>query len=164
MKLFFLRHGRAEDAPIGGRDYDRKLTEAGIAEMRKVAKGLARVVGHLDVIIASPLPRALETARLAADTLRIRDGIDVSDRLSPGAFDLDAVRDLTASRPSGARIMFVGHEPSFSGMVRELTGAGAEMKKTGLAVVETDRAERDAGELRLLLSPAVLILVGGDQD
>lgn len=58
-----------------------------------------------------------------------------------------------------ARVLLVGHEPDFSTVVAELTGARIDLKKGGLAVV---RVEGATGELVLLLRPAELALLAGE--
>jgi phosphohistidine phosphatase len=165
MRLYFLRHGSAEDRREGLRDYDRRLTTEGIAEMQRVAVGLARAVPEVDLIVTSPLPRALETARIAEAALRVKDGpLVVSEKLSSGAFGIAEVQELVRSLPSSHRVILVGHEPDFSSTVRDLTGAIIDMKKAGVALVETNRVERGAGVLRWLLTPRHLELMAGSRD
>ena len=53
-----------------------------------------------------------------------------------------------------ANVLMVGHEPVFSGVVHELTGARVVFKKGGVAAVE-----RDA--LVILLRPAELRAIAG---
>ena len=52
-----------------------------------------------------------------------------------------------------ARVLVVGHEPSFSQVVHDLTGGRIDFKKGGVAAV---RAERAGGELLVLLRPREL--------
>jgi phosphohistidine phosphatase len=68
-----------------------------------------------------------------------------------------------------ARLLAVGHEPDFSGVVADLTGARIDLKKAGLAVLRLGAAtgaagsgpssEVVAGELVLLLRPVELALI-----
>jgi phosphohistidine phosphatase len=50
-------------------------------------------------------------------------------------------------------VLVVGHEPSFSQVVHDLTGGRVDFKKGGVAAV---RAERSGGELLTLLRPKEL--------
>ena len=50
-------------------------------------------------------------------------------------------------------MLVVGHDPSFSQVVHDLTGARVDFKKGGVAVVRT---ERTGGELLALLRPREL--------
>jgi phosphohistidine phosphatase len=66
-----------------------------------------------------------------------------------------AVRSLTAALPDDANVMFVGHEPTFSMVVRELTGAFIDMKKGGLARVDLETRQAMRGSLVWLIAPRV---------
>jgi len=157
MKLYFLRHGSAEERHEGRRDFDRRLTAEGIAEMKRVAKGLADLEVAVDLIITSPLPRALETAKIAQAALKApAESLVVSDRVAAGAFEFEELQELVRGLPEDHRVMLVGHEPDFSGIVRDLTGATIELKKAGLALIEAYRIERGSGVLRWLVTPRLL--------
>jgi phosphohistidine phosphatase len=161
MKLYFLRHGKAEERTAGASDYERRLTSEGIEEMKQVAQGILALVDEVDLILSSPLPRALETARIAAAALAVpSDKLIVSDKLAAGAFGLGSLQSLVEHAPADQRIMLVGHEPDFSTVVMRLTGANIDMKKAGLACIEVPRIGPDNGVLRWLLTPRQLQLVG----
>lgn len=159
MHLFFLRHGKAEDPPPGLSDFDRRLTQEGIAEMRVVAAGLAALEPRFDLLLSSPLLRALDTARIVAETYQLpMDAIQVNSALSPGEFRLGALQPLLSDLAGNSRVLLVGHEPSFSYTVETLVGGGLiEMKKGGLAYVEADRLEPGRAILRWLLAPKVFL-------
>ena len=161
MKLYFLRHGAAEERRVGSGDFDRRLTESGIEEVKQIAAGLARLLGDIDAAVSSPLPRALETATIIVGQLHTEQSpLQVSDLLAAGNFGFRELEEILRGAPSGCRILFVGHEPDLSNLVRELTGASIEMKKVGLAYVEVYKLERGGGVLRWLLTPRHLILAG----
>jgi len=67
--------------------------------------------------------------------------------------DLDTL--LKACKPSD-NVMLVGHEPTLSIALANLTGARLEMKKCGLARVEITQNEPWAGTLMWLLAPKLL--------
>lgn len=153
MKLYFLRHGAAEDRSHDSSDFARRLTPAGTDEMKRVAEGLAALIEEVDFIISSPLPRALETAAIAAPALRLTaKDVRVADELRAGAFGLAELVGLLRPLSADSRVMLVGHEPDFSSVVMELTGGSIEMKKAGLAFVDVSRLERGGGVLRWLLT------------
>ena len=52
-----------------------------------------------------------------------------------------------------ARVLVVGHDPSFTQVVHDMTGGRVDFKKGGVAVV---RAVRTGGELLALLRPREL--------
>ena len=95
--------------------------------------------------------RALDTARLACQALNIEPEIEAS--LSNGFDRDDALELLVRHGDDDARVLVVGHEPSFSQVVHDLTGGRIDFKKGGVAAV---RVERTAGELLALLRPREL--------
>jgi phosphohistidine phosphatase len=99
--------------------------------------------------------RALDTARLAAGPLGVE--VTVDDRLAHG-FDLDALADLARDLDGPTRLVLVGHDPDFSDLLAELTGAPAiPMRKGTLARVDLDPPpEPGAGMLSWLIPPEVL--------
>jgi phosphohistidine phosphatase len=149
--LYFLRHGKAGHARAHDDDA-RELTDAGVAALEAAAPLWRRLNLRPDVVISSPLPRALRTAELACDAI---GGTPITDdRLRPGADWNDFGRTL-ADHPAARRILFVGHEPDLSGAVALLTGAASvRMRKGGLACVEFYGVpEPGAGELAWLIDP-----------
>ena len=151
MILYFLRHGKAGQ-PLASNDAARELTPNGAAELRAASLLWRRLNLRPDVILSSPLPRALQTARLLCDAI---GGAPVADeRLRAGASWGDLARAM-AAHPDARRIMFVGHEPDLSSAIIELTGAASvRMRKGGLACVEFYGVpEPGGGEIAWLLDP-----------
>lgn len=74
-ELYLIRHGEAySNIPpfvIGGEKGCRGLTERGFAQARALAARLATGEIPLDVLYASTLPRARQTAELAAEALSL---------------------------------------------------------------------------------------------
>ncbi len=159
MELYFLRHGVAADqGPPGTGDAGRPLTPEGIEKMTAAARGLRRLELRLDALIASPLVRARETAAIIGREL----GLDpqIATVLSPGC-DTPRLRALLAAQGGAGRVMVVGHEPDFSTMIGDLTGAHIRMKKGGLALVELPTPASD-GVLVWLMTSRVLRAAGRD--
>src|SRR5262245_23926901 len=68
MKLTIIRHAIAVPAGTEGiADDERPLMPKGRRRFREVARGLAEVCEPPDVLLTSPLPRARETAEIAAE-------------------------------------------------------------------------------------------------
>ncbi len=139
--LWLLRHAQAAD---GGPDDDRPLTELGVAQARAAGQALRRLDVHLDACLSSPKRRAVQTARLACEPLGIEVTIDSA--LAGKPFDPG---ELVAGL---GEVLLVGHDPSFSMTLHDLTGAQARMRKGGLAGIEK-------GELLVLLRPGELAAI-----
>jgi phosphohistidine phosphatase len=152
-QLWLLRHGEAvphESKP----DAERELTPRGERQAAAAGKGLAKLSLEFDACYTSPKVRARDTARLACEALNIEPVEE--DSLADG-FDRDAALELLLRHGADARVLIVGHEPSFSQVVHDFTGARIDFKKGGVAAV---RAERASGELLVLLRPRELESIG----
>lgn len=164
MKLYFLRHGIAEDHSPTGRDADRRLTPEGIAEMEAVAAGMARLGLRLDRILSSPKVRARHTAEIAAAALGLEAALSLEPILAHGCNHFD-LADLLASEPPDARILLVGHQPDLSRNISALIGGGnIQMKKASLACLKVRHVAAGQAELRWLMSASHLALLGAPRD
>jgi phosphohistidine phosphatase len=148
MQLYFLRHGEADWPEWKKSDDERPLTKRGKKEMHEVAKFLARIKAKPSLIVSSPLPRASQTAEIAAEHLKLKCRTD--KLLAPG-FGLNHLRRLFEKYPEKS-LMIVGHEPSFTETISALTGASLKLSKAGVALVDVDLPSRK-GKLLWLFPP-----------
>jgi phosphohistidine phosphatase len=141
--LWLLRHAEAVD---GTPDDERPLTERGIMQAQDAGRAMAALGVTIDACLSSPKVRAVQTAQHACAPL----GVDVTleRRLAGEPFD---AYDLAAGLGD---VLLVGHDPSFTLTLHDLTGAQARMKKGGLAGISK-------GELVVLLRPAELGAIAG---
>ena len=151
MEIYFLRHGDAADAPPGGSDAERELTEKGHRQAAKVAGWLAANRMAFDYIICSTRTRARQTAEPVAEALGMQ--IITDGRLSGGQLTVAALAELIEEFGAPERVLLVGHEPDFSDMVEELTGGAIDMKKGALAAVSCYEVSEGEGMLTLLVPP-----------
>ncbi len=136
--LWLLRHAEAED---GLPDDERPLTVRGAMQADAAGRALAVLGVHIDACLSSPKLRAVQTAERACEPLGLRVIIEAA--LSGEPFD---VHELTAGLGD---VLLVGHDPSFSLLLHDLTGCQARMKKGGLAGISK-------GELVTLMRPSEL--------
>ena len=141
--LWLLRHAEAAD---GAPDNERPLTERGIQQATDAGRALKAIGASPDVCLASPRIRAQQTAQLACASLGLE--VESEPRLAGEPFD---VKDLVAGRGD---VLLVGHDPSFTLLLHDLTGAQARMKKGGIAAISK-------GELVTLLRPVELSAIAG---
>lgn len=157
MRLYFLRHGiAAERDAWQGDDFDRPLTDEGRKRMAREAKTIAQLGLDLDAIITSPLVRAVQTAEIVAEALRMPKAPVADERLGPD-FDTRQLAAIQADHPEDGAIMLVGHEPTMSETIGRLIGAArVDLKKGALACVELPDGSSSAGELLWLAPPKLL--------
>ena len=137
--LWLLRHAEAAD---GFPDDERPLTERGIEQAEAAGRALGQLGATIDACLCSPKLRAVQTAQLACAPLGVE--VTVERRLAGEPFDAD---DLDA--PDWGEVLLVGHDPSFSLTLHDLTGAQARMKKGGFAGIDQGRARRPAAPAEL---------------
>ncbi|HVL95552.1 MAG TPA: phosphohistidine phosphatase SixA [Solirubrobacteraceae bacterium] len=153
-QLWLLRHGEA--VPHGARsDSDRELTPRGEREARAAGRALARAGIEFDACWSSPKVRARDTAAHAGEELGV--AFDEVSSLAAG-FDRDDALELLHAHDDGACVLVVGHEPDFSQLVHDLTGARVALEKGGVAAILLDGA---AAFLLALLRPRELEAMAG---
>jgi phosphohistidine phosphatase len=149
QQLWLLRHGEAvphESKP----DAERELTARGERQSAVAGAALARLAVEFAAVYTSPKARAADTARLACEALN--QEAEQEDLLGDG-FEREDALELLRRHDADARVLVVGHEPSFSQVVHDLTGARIDFKKGGVAAI---RVEGGRAELILLLRPREL--------
>ena len=149
QQLWLLRHGEAE--PHDARpDAERRLTDRGREQSRIAGCALAALKVQVHLAFTSPKVRARDTAVLACEAL----GVEPIDHAALFAgFDVADALELLAAAGPDQRVLVVGHEPDFSQVVYDLTGARIDFKKGGIAAVRLDGTR---GELIVLLRPREL--------
>ena len=121
VKLIFTRHATAIDRDAGVPDERRYLTPAGRSYFRKTARTMRDQGVAPDLIVTSPLLRAVQTADILAERLKYAGELVVADELEPG-FDLHGLERLLARTGTAGEICLVGHEPDLSQLVVTLLG------------------------------------------
>jgi phosphohistidine phosphatase len=166
MRVLLVRHAAAEDqeefAKTGLSDDERPLTDEGRKEMRAAARGLAVIVKGIDVLAASPLVRAVQTADVVAkefpDATR-----EVTASMRPGAAFV-AFAEWASSNSGSKLVAAVGHNPHISALACWLLGAkesAIDMKKGSALLLEFGGDVRE-GSATLLwyLKPSQLRDIG----
>jgi phosphohistidine phosphatase len=162
--LYLVRHAVAHkrDEERWPDDSERPLTPEGEEDFVGAARGLARIVPEVDILLSSPYERAWRTAEILTEQAGW-PAPQVFPALVPDVPPEKAVLALQtyADRQS---IALVGHRPCLHEMaVHLLTGdagsADMKIKKGGVVCIEFDGTpEAGAGTLRWLFTPKVLRL------
>jgi phosphohistidine phosphatase len=163
MQLLVIRHAIAEDkeafAKTGRPDTERPLTKHGRKVMARVAHGLGRQVKSIDVLAASPLVRAAQTAAIVA---KENGGISVTTvpALAPKSAPAAFAAWLRTQR-SVKVVAVVGHEPHLgtliTWLVSGLQDSHVTLEKGGAWMLEIDgRPRARCATLVWSLPPEVL--------
>jgi len=162
MKLLIIRHAIAVPRGTPGvPDDERPLTPKGKKRFREAARGLARIARRPDVILTSPLPRALQTATIAAKAWG-----GVKPTIEPALADANITKVVAAieARPRDTTVAVVGHEPALSALLARLLGSPASerltLRKGGAALVDLPGALSAGGRLVWYLRPRILRSLG----
>ncbi len=138
MEILLLRHGIAANAnELQCSDADRPLTQEGIEKMHRAATGMKRIVDRIDLVLSSPLRRALETAEIAAGLFRGAGKVLECPELALGGSG-KRMLDLLAAHSEDKRILLVSHEPELVELFSILTGARSssiDIKKGSLVCI-----------------------------
>lgn len=153
MDLLLWRHAEAEEARGGISDADRRLTEKGVKQARRLAQWLRPHLPKRTRILVSPAKRAQETA------LALGLPFEREPRLAPNADVADLIA-VSAWPENETAVLLVGHQPTL-GRLAALLLAGAEAEwtiKKG-ALWWFSRRHREGEErtfLRLAIDPSFL--------
>jgi phosphohistidine phosphatase len=139
IHLYLVRHAAAEDG-VGIPDAFRTLNAKARKRFRKTARNLARKVGRLDLVLTSPLVRAVQTAELLAGEIK-HGALAVLPELGADHTADSILKAVSRVRKEGS-IALVGHEPHLGRLVAALARlSGAQAAKLEIrpgAIVRVD--------------------------
>lgn len=157
-QLLVMRHAKS-DWSSGLADHERPLNSRGRAAADAVGRHLTATGQAPDHVFTSSAVRALTTAQRAAAA-------------GGWSSDIQVERDLYSTWPEGAletvltapdvdRVMIVGHQPTWSGLVAHLTGASVAMRTAtvvGIDLFITDWSDvvGARGEILFVVQPRSL--------
>lgn len=113
MRIYLVRHGDAVPEEEAGSDRDRWLSARGREHARILGRLLREQRVEPDVILSSPLPRAVQTAELLAQSLDYLGVVTSLRCLEPSAQPRVAATEIMAR---GVSVLVVSHEPAISSL------------------------------------------------
>ena len=140
MILFLMRHANAgtfRENPL--LDAKRGLIKEGKEQCMLMARVLSAVKAPIDVIVSSPLKRALQTAQFVGTELGYDAKVEISPALGLNASFAD-FQDLLAKYADREGVLAVGHNPNLFQFLGRLTsgngGASIRMRKASIARID----------------------------
>ena len=119
MRVYLLRHGIAEEASTAVPDAERALTAEGKRKLKRALSWLAAGETRIDLILSSPLKRALQTAEIARSCFKVADEILPSKALQPNGSPHDAWEEIRIHNDI-EHLLLVGHNPLFGDLAAYL--------------------------------------------
>jgi phosphohistidine phosphatase len=138
MQLYLLRHGIAEDAGPRTPDAKRELTEKGRSKLAAVLTLAHRAEVEPELVLSSPLVRAVQTAEMARDILGVEAPIEQTALLVPEGSPQKVWEELRGLRNLDV-VLLAGHEPLLSSLGAWLLGVPElqiHMSKAALVSIE----------------------------
>ena len=143
MNLYLMRHADAgvpRDNPK--LDAKRGLVKEGKEQCILMARVLGALKVQVDVIVSSPLKRALQTAQFVGTELGYEAKVEVSSALGLEG-DYPALQKLIEKYADREGVLMVGHNPNlFKFLGRIITGnggAGVRMRKGSVARIDMSK-------------------------
>jgi phosphohistidine phosphatase len=143
MNLYLMRHANA-GLPRGNPVLDAKrgLVKDGKEQCIQMAALLGAFKVQVDVVLSSPLKRAMQTAQLVGTELGYEGKVEVCPALDIDASYLD-FQKLLSKYADREGVLAVGHNPNlFAFLGRLVTGNGGanlRMRKGSVARIDLDR-------------------------
>ena len=125
MQLYVVGHGIAVESGKSIPDEWRPLTDKGRRRFQKTARAFGKLGRKLDLILTSPLIRAVQTAEILAGETGAAE-VAILPELDP-KFEAESARLALAARAGEAEaVAIVGHEPQISAVLAALSGVSQE--------------------------------------
>ena len=152
-----MRHGKSDWDAGAASDHARPLANRGIVSAERMGE-VVRELGIIPgLVISSTAVRARATAELARITGGWASRLILEDDLY-GASPRGALEAVARHAGDCERVMIVGHEPTWSMLIKQLTGGSCAVRTATIADIEmyTDRWDTvttASGTLVSLLQP-----------
>lgn len=161
-QLYLIRHAKAEERGEAWPDDSRRpLSEAGISQMRKAARGIVRLGVSFDVVLTSPYVRTRQTAELLASAFDAPPPIVDLSSLTPNGSFAVLLEDL-ARQARRASMAIVGHEPDLGETAARLGGLrrALEFKKGAVCRIDLETIPPSgAGAIRWFMTAKMLAAI-----
>ena len=144
--VILFRHGKSDwDVPYK-KDHDRPLSQRGVQAAKRMGKYLSKIQQVPELILSSTALRAKTTAEIAKNFGKW-DSILILERDIYESSLNDLLSILAMQNPKFSLICLVGHEPTFSYFISEMTKTSCDKFPTA-AMARIDFQLEDWKELK----------------
>jgi phosphohistidine phosphatase len=119
--IYFIRHAKS-DWSVECDDFDRNLNERGEKNALFMAERLKKYQVSPDIIVSSPAKRALTTAKIIAERLKLPKKSLTTDQklyLTPPKTYLEIIRQIDDKYDT---VFIIGHNPTITEICESLSG------------------------------------------
>lgn len=159
MNLYLIRHSIAENISIDKKDFDRELTSEGKSVIAKTSQAWKNYIDQLDIVLSSPLTRAVQTAEIISSNLQTNQNLIKDNNLGTGSRTSDLIELLNSLEYENVAV--VGHQPDLSIHVNNFCGTGSfnlVFPPAALAKIEFDNSIKyGKGRLVYFIPPMIHI-------
>ncbi len=159
MNLYLIRHSIAENITMDKKDFDRELTEEGKFVIKKTSEAWKYYIGKVDVVLTSPLKRAIQTAEIISTNLQDKQNLIKDNNLGTGSRTADLIDILNSLEYKN--VVVVGHQPDLSQHINNFCGTGSfnlAFPPASLAKIEFDNSIKyGRGRLIYFIPPIIHI-------
>jgi len=159
MNLYLIRHSIAENITMDKKDFDRELTEEGKFVIKKTSEAWKNYIGNVDVVLTSPLKRAMQTAEIISTNLQDKQNLIKDNNLGTGSRTADLIDILNSL--DYKNVLVVGHQPDLSQHINNFCGTGSfnlAFPPASLAKIEFDNSIKyGRGRLIYFIPPIIHI-------
>jgi phosphohistidine phosphatase len=143
MELLLLRHG---DAEFSLPDSVRPLTANGKSQVKSMAKTYSHKMHGIELVLTSPLRRAVETTELFVAHAELNCNVETVDYLLPDSSVENVEHHIQSF--DHTKILMVGHLPLLDNWIDYLTGnCDARMATASLASLSMNYAYKGLASL-----------------
>jgi phosphohistidine phosphatase len=139
MIIHIVRHAEAVERSSDIPEEHRYLTPRGRKTFRKIARTGKKAGIQPEVILTSPLVRAVQTADILAEKLGFKGDLQLAPLLSPG-FRPESLDQLLDSWPQAEEVALVGHEPDLGSLAQALFAVDGDCALKKGAILSFERA------------------------
>jgi len=141
------------------KDFDRELTEEGKFVIKKTSEAWKNYIGNVDVVLTSPLKRAMQTAEIISTNLQDKQNLIKDNNLGTGSRTADLIDILNSL--DYKNVLVVGHQPDLSQHINNFCGTGSfnlAFPPASLAKIEFDNTIKyGRGRLIYFIPPIIHI-------
>lgn len=146
-RLLIMRHAQSESV-INISDFDRPLDSHGLKEPKSIAKQLDERGINIDYALISPSERTTKTFKLLSSAMKSPPKVIADPRIykaqTEDLIDIIGEHDLEKGT-----LLIVGHNPSVSHVIFELTRTIVNLKPAQLVVLKAKNRTNAQGQKRI---------------